>query len=185
MPISCGKVPYSIIITPRKPNVNPRKRNFSFSGKIYRKHPRAVLRGAGVLVSSKSDCSVRKFVITGRMLRGRHRLAFPHEHRIQRLTVLVDHFISACSGTNVPAVQWIVHIFYLRGRQTCDHCQYAHPSALYAPRLNLPPDRRSHDSAAARAGKQTACAQASRLRRSLYLFLYSLTQVSLLYFPRI
>lgn len=117
----------------------PGKEIFPFPENFHRKHPRAVLRGAGVLVSSKSDCSVRKFVITGRMLRGRHRLAFPHEHRIQRLTVLVDHFISACSGTNVPAVQWIVHIFYLRGRQTCDHCQYAHPSALYAPRLNLPP----------------------------------------------
>ena len=149
----------------------PGKEIFPFPENFHRKHPRAVLRGAGVLVSSKSDCSVRKFVITGRMLRGRHRLAFPHEHRIQRLTVLVDHFISACSGTNIPAVQWIVHIFYLCGRQTCDHFQYAHPSALYAPRLNLPPDRRSHDSAAARAGKQTACAQASRLRRSLYLFL--------------
>ena len=149
----------------------PGKEIFPFPENFHRKHPRAVLRGAGVLVSSKSDCSVRKFVITGRMLRGWHRLAFPHEYRIQRLTVLVDHFISACSGTNIPAVQWIVHIFYLRGRQTCDHFQYAHPSALYAPRLNLPPDRRSHDSAAARAGKQTACAQASRLRRSLYLFL--------------
>lgn len=134
----------------------PRKEIFPFPENFHRKHPRAVLRGAGVLVSSKSDCSVRKFVITGRMLRGRHHLAFPHEYRIQRLTVLVDHFISACSGTNVPAVQWIVHIFYLRGRQTCDHCQYAHPSALYAPRLNLPPDRRPHDSAPKPADRRPA-----------------------------
>ena len=134
----------------------PGKEIFPFPENFHRKHPRAVLRGAGVLVSSKSDCSVLKFVITGRMLRGRHRLAFPHEYRIQRLTVLVDHFISACSGTNVPAVQWIVHIFYLRGRQTCDHCQYAHPSALYAPRLNLPPDRRPHDSAPKPADRRPA-----------------------------